>query len=873
MKQTIFFSWKDVERHCRMAKEQWMTDFDAIEVYPSEMIVYKREHSRPVSQVLQELFQEKYEERENFVRLDIGGIVLPVREEISEGEYNKPTLPLFKDILYHHTAYPEQDLPLLPKPLIAFHSYKGGVGRTLSLLAFAKAWSAEFAEEKNASLLLVDSDIEAPGLTWIQDKPFEDTLSYLDLLTLIQDNNDVDRIVELACSRLKMATISVETPTRTVEHYFIPTYRYEEQLMDLYATPESIVNGKKKEYVLAEVLSKICERLDLSAALVDLRAGISEFSATLLLDPRVKKYLVTSTSTQSIKGTQILLKHLMKGLQIHEDTVVPEIFLNMVPDTLSESEKSDMISGLLQCYERGQQGDEDNSFTDNVITELPFASELIHLTSMRQIIQSLNGRGIYLKLQRLVRQNFYEETSPPEQLIDENKRRQILSKINTLANAQLTAESNNKFEVLMTKPLKYLGKKYSDSIPTTVIMGAKGAGKTFLYREMAESLCWNSFCTGLYGATENVMDGFFLPVIATRNSHEIIEVLKKCIDSLNTSIPDAQVNNSVFLDNQQKLERQKSEPTDWVQFWQELLTSSIHPELKNFQETDEKLQKCGKRIVFLIDGLEDILKKVPGSAEECNAIQALCQDIVTQLVARYHNLGIIIFLRRDMAKAAIRVNFTQFEQLYKQFELKWSSNEALRLAVWLVNKADDYIYQGSAAIDVVSQDIIETSLIRLWGLKLGRPSSNEAYSSRWILAALSDFNGQLQARDIIRFLKYATQRSDRKPPYNDRILMPMEIRGAVSTCSNEKLEEVKQEYVALKPIFEKLEQIPAEEKSLPLDPNHARLSSLEEQSMIQEGYLKRDGDKYYLPEIARHALGFRYGKGARPKVLSLTLKQ
>jgi len=42
--------------------------------------------------------------------------------------------------------------------------------------------------------------------------------------------------------------------------------------------------------------------------------------------------------------------------------------------------------------------------------------------------------------------------------------------------------------------------------------------------------------------------------------------------------------------------------------------------------------------------------------------------------------------------------------------------------------------------------------------------------------------------------------------------------------------------------------------------------------MMQEGYLIRDGEKLYLPEIVRHALGFHYARGARPKVLSLLLK-
>lgn len=102
--------------------------------------------------------------------------------------------------------------------------------------------------------------------------------------------------------------------------------------------------------------------------------------------------------------------------------------------------------------------------------------------------------------------------------------------------------------------------------------------------------------------------------------------------------------------------------------------------------------------------------------------------------------------------------------------------------------------------------------------------------------------------------------------------MPTEIRTAVSTCSKEKVDEVKQEYAALQPILEKFENLTEEHKTLPLLPEYAGLSSDEERSMIREGYLKRDGDKFYLPEIIRHALGFKYSKGARPKVLAFTLK-
>ena len=110
--------------------------------------------------------------------------------------------------------------------------------------------------------------------------------------------------------------------------------------------------------MLAEVLSRICVQMGLCAALVDLRAGISEYSSTLLLDPRVKKYFVSSTSTQSIKGTQFLLRYLLKGLNITADAVLPEIFLNMIPDTLSREEKNDIFAELFQCYETEEEVNE-----------------------------------------------------------------------------------------------------------------------------------------------------------------------------------------------------------------------------------------------------------------------------------------------------------------------------------------------------------------------------------------------------------------------------------------------------------------------------------------------------------------------------------
>ena len=371
------------------------------------------------------------------------------------------------------------------------------------------------------------------------------------------------------------------------------------------------------------------------------------------------------------------------------------------------------------------------------------------------------------------------------------------------------------------------------------------------------------------------MEGYFLPVFAPKSistTTMLSDLLNQSIELFNVEIPFAKVSRSVYVDNSYKLAKYMQCDIDWMEFWEKLFVDSVSDEIDTLDQLSVQLKKHDKKVVFLLDGLEEILGNVSSNIYEQKAVRVLCQDIINIISARYDNIGIIVFLRSDMAQNAITVNYEQFKQAYSYADLRWTSEEALRLAVWLVSQAVQGYYTSSAPIEDASNDVIEKHLEKLWGLKLGKVNSNEAYSSRWILAALSDFNGQLQARDIIRFLKYASKQNNKKVPYLDRILMPIEIRNAVSICSKEKISETKAEYESLKPIFEKLEKLPSEKKILPLSLESDALTANEEKIMMQEGYLTKDGGKLYLPEIIRHALGFKYEKGARPRVLSLLLK-
>ncbi len=861
------YTWKDAERAVRnYLKDHRVSFINEIDVYSDEIVIEMNdlEQEKNIGDIMTDIFGENYVSSEKKVVFDLFHKELRVVIEFEDKKEEKRAItPLFSQVIYKTSAYEEKMLEdiLTDCPVITFHSYKGGVGRTLSMLAFAKAWSSGAPNDK---ILMIDSDIEAPGLTWLLQNEDESRLSYLDLLEMLQSSSDVldniDIMGEIA-DKVKQTTVSIDTGKVIVEHYVLPTYRYEEQLLDIYSTPESIVKGYGKRFVLAEFLSKLGKKVGAAAVFVDLRAGISEFSAPLLFDPRVKKYIVTSTSHQSVVGTKLLLGQICKGLPVSEQTIMPEIILTMTQDGIDTSE---IQSELVQAYDLDKNGSESDTIED-LITELPFASELIHLTTFDQIMKKLEEREFYNRIRLLVSDYYLQGSKQQRHKLE---RDEVITAIHSLAEKQINAEGNSEFNALMTASLNNLMKKYLNSVPQTVILGAKGSGKTFLFREMIRKQTWQRFNS--YGASIRNGKTIFMPLVFPKNGGDFTDLLKPLVAKFNSEISFADAGETYWYDVYEEILKYKSKEHDlleWKDFWRNCIEMAFKKGM-DLSDIDIALKEENHQVVFLVDGMEEIFEETLEVENEKLAIKAMVQELVTEFKIKYKSIGIIVFLRKDLASNAITVNYEQFESQYRLFALNWSHDEALRLALWLVVQAVPGFYEEEVDVAQVSQEVIEKYLIRLWGLKLGRNNSNEAYASRWILAALSDFNAQLQARDIIRFLQEATQRSGEKK-YEDRYIMPAEIRKAVIECSYAKISEIEDEIAAIRPIFEKLKEI--EKKELPFTSEELGLNQQQEKILKQEGFLKVDNEKYYLPEIIRHALGFKYKKGARPKVLSLML--
>ena len=108
----------------------------------------------------------------------------------------------------------------------------------------------------------------------------------------------------------------------------------------------------------------------------------------------------------------------------------------------------------------------------------------------------------------------------------------------------------------------------------------------------------------------------------------------------------------------------------------------------SLRKIEEELAQRGQCFVLVVDGLEEALQTGPSkpmNEQQKQVIRSLIIDLPNQLQAmQAKHLGIMVFIRYDLARESIHQNFGQFEAKYRSLALRWSKADALRLVLWVL---------------------------------------------------------------------------------------------------------------------------------------------------------------------------------------------
>ncbi|MDF5723367.1 MAG: AAA family ATPase [Rhizonema sp. PD37] len=791
--------------------------------------------------------------------------ILPVILE--ETDEDPPVPRLVPSLARHGVLVPHHQFAELPPsftsdfpPVVAFHSFKGGVGRTTNALAFAQALI-----DREYRVLLVDGDMEAPGITWLLERrlPFP-PVSFADLLALAHGDPSpgANNTIQLVADRLQGALID--------DIYVLPSFRSTARFSSLEIRPEHLILGAKNPFILTQILAELGKTLGVDVVLVDLRAGLSELSTGLLLDPRVYRIFVTTLSGQSISGTTRLLELLGERAPSTRNTdPLPAIVISQVPD---EFQSTDLLLNQEEKLLEAAKSflGEDLQFL-RVITG--FADNLQVLPSMwEEVITRLHRSGIVdavrplLDLLPIKRSQTIEESIPTLK-----SQRETLRDITKKLVFAETAEAE---DFLATVPLRHLASDHRRQVPITVVVGAKGAGKTYTFLQIIRRENWQTFAEDAC-ATQVQINAFICPVLASKNLNPLAlqlvgEVQKKTAQALGFDNPQ---NIQRIRDHIGDFCQRNSHEGQWREHWLDVIAWGVGFQTQKEgagRALTEYLAEKQQRLLIVIDGLEDLFQNFASDETQQTSLRALLQEVPEWLGQQPgRSLGILIFVRRDMVLAGVRQNAAQMIARYEPYALKWNREEALRLFAWVTNLSKIHLDTSIEKLQEMREEELTQILIPLWGKKLGSDTSKEAASARFVIAALSDFRGQIQSRDLVRLLNLAARESVNDDRWLDRILVPKAIRAALPECSIEKIVEIELENSALKAIFTRLRGLGEEERKIPFTREQLQLSVEEMKILEDNGVAIREKDDYYMPEIFRLGLGFSLTATGRPAVMSL----
>jgi len=900
-------TWLDVERVLKQRSVLW-TQLPAgvlgVDCFADGMEIRHLAPLELVDDWLSQVFGNAYLRNQRCIRLRIGDACYPV-ELIQDVESEAPAVgqnyPLWRDVTYLPTDETTSEAsgqlslirPMVNAPmawttgpdLVSFHSFKGGVGRTTALMTYVTACMQEPGSGPK-KILVVDADLEAPGVSFWLDDANRPAVSFVQFLEAVHyPPSGLDATLDFFANELRKTSLSVGGLQR--ELFVLPAALDLAEIQDMPVAPEHLARNPVNPWQLSDHLHALGHRLGVDAVFIDLRAGLSELASPILFDPRVDHFFVSTVAPQSAQGMAEVLRRLHAfNRQLpttQQEDVRPTVVLSLLTKELRDAGHYELALKTL-----GEAYPTDDALTPGVQwLEAEFLSTLMSIGSMREALDALPqssrlfasasewAKALYTTPAPAVAVAATEDSSPAVSLRQDQAKR-----LYEVCKAAEFADGGASSAILATEPLLNLGKHFGNELPNLLMIGAKGAGKTFTFRQVVGAGSWQRFLSKLGFDLASTTDAAIFPALWSDNIEDIPggEIKLAQGRTLDLVKSDKQLLLSASDVRRRIDDALISPPSHWEDFWDSLVACQFGVTGGGLYALNQLLASHSARVVIVFDGIEDAFKDANDEIAS-KAIQALLRlpNRIAELDKRC--IGTIVFVRADYVQTTIRQNLGQWLQRFQPFRLQWNPESFLRLAFMLSCQAGVHSKDPKSA-DTLRIEELKSELEALWGKKLGGEKSKEAHSARWVYAALCDLKGNVQARDLVRFLKFSAELESTRPgqTWPGRLLAPESMRKAIPECSFEKVSEAKSEIAPLRRWIELMEQQGVRNLKVPFSPEQALLSpsllsSLQEIGVIYEDVDSRLGEeRLFLPEIYRYGLRFDTSAAGRPRTQALLKK-
>ncbi|MGH8549313.1 MAG: KGGVGR-motif variant AAA ATPase, partial [Methylococcales bacterium] len=562
-------TWLDVERRfreLRCREHEFLDSIVTIDCY-SEGTEITLDSDKSADQLhgwLKIGFGDALDENDNRLTLSIDKVKYPIEILPPEKKRNLPVAyPLWRDLAYGSTGFlmPES----FPENLYigAFHSFKGGVGRTTALITYLAAY-LEQNKKRKAKILLIDADLEAPGITYWLDNANRPSISFVRFLEAVHyPPSSVAASIRYCAAELRKTSVTLNG---NQEVFVLPACVNPKQpieLLDTPVLPEHIARNTENPWGVGDFIQQLATELKADCVLIDLRAGLSELASPLLFDPRIERFVVSTIAPQSVNGAVLVLEKMAALRFLASDSnsqaAVPTVILSLLTPQLRES--TDYDTAVAQMYTAFPPDSNNDTATIDII-EANFDNNLMCLRDLTQALALSRNSPLFGQFKVLL-----STPNGAKKTIKTSKRTAEAKRLGELCEQYVYAESGQGRNLLITEPLRNLAKHYQNSIPITLSIGAKGAGKTFNFLQLSRAQTWEGFLEKLNVPAIDNNETLIFPFLASKNLGDSAkEIIRRCRKNCYQKLRlDCEFSD---IDLQDRIKNEFSaNQNDWVTFW------------------------------------------------------------------------------------------------------------------------------------------------------------------------------------------------------------------------------------------------------------------------------------------------------------------
>ena len=813
------------------------------------------------------------------LNLNLGGYpfadyaLLTPQESAGQQPFQPIQLPLWSEIL----MAPEPDNPVsldedtTKRPfVVTFYSFKGGVGRSTAL-----GLVANILATRGHRVVMIDFDLEAPGLSLMlpSDASDGDTCGVLDYIYqryLTPDQNEPE-ISE--CIR------QIDTPTRG-ELYLVSAGEYNEGYIHRLADLDIRLLYQRETNPIHQLLDDVKAYLDPDIILIDARTGFTEIGAIALFDQADLGVICFSPTDQSFAGLQWVVKAASKQRSYRGIPDLRFLLTPMPPVTQSQQQVWAARTGEWIA----NNWDVPPSVTvEELYYQVPYNPNVTTLEGLFGEIPT-GMLEPYMPVADAITASL--PATKPGIVTPADSRQAILSELQFQA---ATAQEMNSADIpRIFQRTGDFSKFLQDR--TWLVRGAKGTGKTLLFRLFVEQ------------------------------SEKARELAEPYTDLRGTQfIPghgQSGLRHTLLTGTDLTSYEQQVGQRSWALFWLNYMLLQFvatQPELQSLPDLDPQLIALCRQdrpqhanIVTWLVGRAQSPQSAPQASDELHTIDRWLREHEQKVWLLYDELDVGFGQDYDRRRRALEgllgwwvengsglssivpkillrediwadLNFTNKAYFSARFvELRWEEDDLWRLVLrqalsQSATLAD--LVRRQFSIEITQLDNVEEvvllrrSLYPLWGERMGR--GNKAYTYNWVRNRISDSKKNHFPRSLIQLLQRAVEiekrTSERNP--SEAVLRPRSLIEALPYASEQRVAEVRNEYPEFANLLDKLS---GERSPIALD----RLGEIWNQNsdelkqqiadMIKAGILQEyprspdiDMPRYSVAELYLYGLGMK----------------